>query len=467
MSYTSVYDTRVQRNYGFALIQIITSFIFANETLICYVVDDPLKNTNNILDMISDIAKKNKLININIVIFLRYTNTNYGVLYINQDPTYPNPSGAYFETKGTINNIYTSIFLPYLNNDLTINMFETKHRYNSTADDVSVYTLYELERVTKDHNLDTNTSSDNIRQKHYNLLNANGVYSNNFDANGLLYKITYSKNQTIQPQSKSWFINPQNDVKYDPRAKTNYDNDLMIIFLKYILTNQDSLLDYMIIENPQQNSHNAVDMITDVVNKDEDVTIGIILKYTPTNYGLLIIKHANNDTSCLYFETKGTINKIYIETFRKYFFSKKTNVDEYNTQYKTTVNNVGVYTIHELIKIINFSKTFDPNATESDIRIEHYKLLHKNGFYENDFDLNTILHNVRYHDENPTGTKQSADNGEKKSKSTKQPKIAERKTDINQYITKKPSIKSQQKPPVLNDNIPNNDAQPKTGQNKN
>ena len=254
MSYTSVYDTRVQRNYGITLIKIITSFIFANETLICYVVDDPLKNTNNILDMISDIAKKNKLININIVIFLRYTNTNYGVLYINQDPTVPNPNGAYFETKGTINNIYTSILLPYLNNDLNINMFETKHRYNSTADDVSVYTLYELERVTKDHNLDTNTSSDNIRQKHYNLLNTNGVYSNNFDANGLLYKITYSKNQTIQPQSKSWFINPQNDIKYDPRTKTNYDNDLMIIFLKYILTNQNSLLDYMIIENPQQNS---------------------------------------------------------------------------------------------------------------------------------------------------------------------------------------------------------------------
>ena len=43
-------------------------------------------------------------------------------------------------------------------------------------------------------------------------------------------------------------------------------------------------------------------------------------------------------------------------------------------------------------------------------------------------------------------------------------KIAERKTDINQYITKKPSIKSQQKPPVLNDNIPNNEAQPKTKQ---
>ena len=205
-------------------------------------------------------------------------------------------------------------------------------------------------------------------------------------------------------------------------------------------------------------------MITDVVNKDEDVTIGIILKYTPTNYGLLIIKHANNDTSCLYFETKGTINKIYIETFRKYFFSKKTNVDEYNTQYKTTVNNVGVYMIHELIKIIDFSIPFDANATETDIRIKHYKLLHNNGFYENDFDLNTILHNVRYHDENPTGTKQSADNGEKKSKSTKQPKIAERKTDINQYITKKPSIKSQQKPPVLNDNIPNNEAQPKTKQ---
>ena len=89
-------------------------------------------------------------------------------------------------------------------------------------------------------------------------------------------------------------------------------------------------MDYMIIENPQQNSHNAVDMITDVMNRNEDVTIGIILKYTPTNYGLLIIKRDNNDTSCLYFETKGTINKIYTETFRKYFFLKKTNIDEYN-----------------------------------------------------------------------------------------------------------------------------------------
>ena len=166
----------------------------------------------------------------------------------------------------------------------------------------------------------------------------------------------------------------------------------------------------------------------------------------------------------MYFETKGTINEIYIKTFRQYFQRNNREVDEYNTQYKTTANNVGVYAIQELIKRINDNKTFDPNATEYDTRVEHYKLLHERGFYDDNFDVHTALQGTIYHNENEKDKQQSANNGEKKNKSTNPPKIAEAKNNTQHYITKKPSIKSQQKPPVLNDNIHNDGAQPKTGQ---
>ena len=75
-----------------------------------------------------------------------------------------------------------------------------------------------------------------------------------------------------------------------------------------------------------------------------------------------------------------------------------------------------MYAIQELIKRINDNKTFDPNATEYDIRVEHYKLLHERGFYDDNIDVHTALQSTRYHNENQKDTQQSADNGEIKNK---------------------------------------------------
>ena len=53
---------------------------------------------------------------------------------------------GYFETKGTTNKIYTSTLKPYIEDNYSIPTFEyNNHKYNSTRDDVGVYTLYVLE----------------------------------------------------------------------------------------------------------------------------------------------------------------------------------------------------------------------------------------------------------------------------------------------------------------------------------
>ena len=195
---------------------------------------------------------------------------------------------AYFETKGTTNKIYTSTLKPYIEGNYNTNTFEyNNHKYNTTRDDVGVYTLYIFERMISQipGPLDSHISSDSIRLAHYDLLNDNGLYGDNVDFNELLYKITYNKNNQAQKQNKKQ-TQHTNDMKYDPRVETNYHDDLMIILIKYILM-IDSL-DYMIIENPKKNSHNARAMITKVVNHNDNATIVIILKYTRTNYGVYL-----------------------------------------------------------------------------------------------------------------------------------------------------------------------------------
>ena len=70
-------------------------------------------------------------------------------------------------------------------------------------------------------------------------------------------------------------------------------------------------------------------MITDICNIREDIIIVMILEYSATNYGVLIIEC--NVKEVYYNKTHGTQNQLYTDIFLPYFFKKNFSVETYTT----------------------------------------------------------------------------------------------------------------------------------------
>ena len=137
-----------------------------------------------------------------------------------------------------------------------------------------------------------------------------------------------------------------------------------------------------------------------------------MLKYTTTNYGMLIFDNDSTLAQGEYFETLGGLDNVYTNVFRPFLAQKKITINEYTTNFKTTENNVGVYAMYGLNEINETRNLPTGIFPDSDtIRTEHYQLLQKNGVYNSNFNGKRLLNKVVYNEQ-----KNSAANTQAKQK---------------------------------------------------
>ena len=118
----------------------------------------------------------------------------------------------------------------------------------------------------------------------------------------------------------------------------------MIELTKSILNGSN--IQCKILINPNNETTSALNMITDILRKKKLIKIAIRLKYTPRNYGLLILD--NETCRGEWFETYGGLNKTYTNVFKPYFKQNKITITEYSMHFRTTENNVGLYAMYAL-----------------------------------------------------------------------------------------------------------------------
>ena len=176
-------------------------------------------------------------------------------------------------------------------------------------------------------------------------------------------------------------LKSNNEIIFDPRvSKNNYSAAHMALLVSYIIV--DVKCRFELLTHPQNQAENAKTMITDICNEPEDTVIVMILEYSATNYGVLIIEC--NVKEVYYNETHGTQNQLYTDIFLPYFSGENFTIESFTTNYHTTYYNVGVYAIY-IVKQFFSGNTAPSLTTEDEIRDDHYNILVNNNFYNTDY----------------------------------------------------------------------------------
>ena len=418
----NTFDPRVRNlKYTALHMALLVSYIITTMNCKFQFLTNPQNQAESTKTMIRDIYNQQNT-NTMIVIILKYSTINYGVLLIDT-----NAQEVYYnETQGTTNQLYNTVFMQYFRN-AGFTVFTFNSNFNTTQDNVGVYAIHIItELFRNNNNAPPMAFEGNLRDDHYQILVNNDLYKSDYKTTlkQRLNIVSFSPNQNqqttaqaqAQPKPNSGRTKQlsvkslTNTVIYDPRVDQNYQGPLMIVLAHYILDNTN--LQCKILANPRTESTSTLRMITVLLQKKKLITILIILKYTTTNYGVLIFDNDYTLAQGEYFETHGGLDNVYTNVFRPFLAQKKITIHEYTTNFKTTENNVGVYAMYGLNEINETRNLPTGIFPDSDtIRTEHYQLLQKNGVYNSNFNGKRLLNKVVYNEQ-----KNSAANTQAKQK---------------------------------------------------